>query len=97
MKIIPILIQSSCRIMQNLIEIAELNQNENNNTFVGEKIVDTNDQLLDYINKLSHLSNDIAIITDNPKKYTGLPQNAKVINLDAVQGSEFDYVVIDKE
>lgn len=70
---------------------------ENNNTFVGEKIVDTNDQLLDYINKLSHLSNDIAIITDNPKKYTGLPQNAKVINLDAVQGSEFDYVVIDKE
>lgn len=70
---------------------------ENNSTFVGEKIVDNQTEFNAYIDKISKLSNNIAIITDNTSKYTGLPQNTKVIDLASVQGSEFDYVLIDKD
>lgn len=63
--------------------------------FGGEKFVKSSDEIPKIVEKLSKVSDDIAIITDNPAKYTAI-NKAKVIGLDSVQGDEFEFVIIDK-
>ena len=76
--------------------ITTLKYFETNNQFVGEKFVDKADDIIKYTTKLSKLSQNVAIITDTPSKYTSLPNSTQVISLDNVQGAEFDYVIVDK-
>lgn len=63
-------------------------------TFGGEKIVSSTD-IKNYIEKLKKLSNDVIIITDHPERYTD--SGIRVLEPSQVQGSEFDYIIIDKE
>lgn len=62
--------------------------------FGGEKII-KEDEVFSHIEKLKQHSSDIAIITDNPKKYN-TTQGVKIVPLNSVQGDEFDYIIIDK-
>lgn len=62
--------------------------------FGGEKII-KEDEVFSHIEKLKQHSSDIAIITDNPKKYN-TTQGVKIVPLSSVQGDEFDYIIIDK-
>ena len=62
--------------------------------FGGEKII-KEDEVFSHIEKLKQHSSDIAIITDNPKKYN-TTQGVKIVSLNSVQGDEFDYIIIDK-
>lgn len=64
-------------------------------SFGGEKIIKSSDEIPKIVEKLSKISDDVAIITDNPAKYTAI-NNAKVIGLDSVQGDEFEFAIIDK-
>ena len=68
---------------------------ETTETFGGEKFINSSDEVPKIVEKLSKLSNDIAIITDNPAKYTAI-NNVKVVGLDSVQGDEFEFAIIDK-
>lgn len=67
---------------------------EGKNTFGGEKMILETD-VIKWANKLAKISNDVAIITDNPTKYSTV-KNVKVIGINSVQGDEFEYVIIDK-
>lgn len=62
--------------------------------FGGEKII-KEDEIFSHIEKLKQYSSDIAIITDNPKKYN-TTKGVKIVPLNSVQGDEFDYIIIDK-
>ncbi len=64
--------------------------------FVGEKFVNTSDELLSILSIMQKKSSDIAIITDNPTKYQTI-KNVKVIDPNVVAGDEFDYILIDKK
>ena len=68
---------------------------ETTETFGGEKFINSSDEVPKIVEKLSKLSSDIAIITDNPAKYTAI-NNVKVVGLDSVQGDEFEFAIIDK-
>lgn len=69
---------------------------EDNITFVGEKIITNNNDVFDYINKFKSISTSIAIITDNPEKYTAV-EDVAILRPDEAQGNEFDFVIVDKQ
>lgn len=68
---------------------------EGKNIFGGEKIISQSD-VITWADKLSKLSTDVVIITDDPSKYSTV-KNVKVVGIDSVQGDEFEYVIIDKD
>ena len=70
---------------------------EKEQRFVGEKFVETDAEVISYINKLKERGK-VVVITDNDKinKYQSI-EGIRIINSLKVQGGEFDYVVIDKD
>ena len=67
---------------------------ESKSSFGGEKFIPESD-IEKYVDKLKSLSDNIAIITDTPEKYS--KYGIKIVELESVQGDEFDYVIIDKD
>ncbi len=68
--------------------------------FVGCKVIKS-DIVNHYVNDFANFGSDktIAIITDDESKYKSIVSthsNIELINADAVQGGEFDYVIVDK-
>lgn len=77
---------------------------ESENSFGGERIVDSKD-IDSYIEKIKSILGDkrdekgfligAVIVTDNPNKYAN--SGIKTIDPKSVQGDEFEYVIIDKD
>lgn len=74
---------------------------EDKDSFVGCRILNSSVDINHYISEFSKLvgNNTVAIITDNPNKYSSIPgtyNNIVVLDSNSVQGGEFDYVIVDK-
>lgn len=75
---------------------------EDKDSFVGCKILNSAEDINHYISDFSKFAKDntVAIITDNPAKYSSVPgtyKNVVILDSNSSQGGEFDYVIIDKD
>lgn len=74
---------------------------EDKDSFVGCRILNSSVDINHYISEFSKLAgnNTVAIITDEPNKYSSIPgtyNNIVVLDSSSGQGGEFDYVIVDK-